>query len=171
MKPGQSTFDERLARINTGRTENASDVVIKRKGMVRTSDRPKRFHLDMLLAGGIMGGLAGVFFAENVGLLFLLSLDYVTLEGLILADYKTAAYICTMVLAPIGFLFSLIFSRKSPRAFHFWLGYGLAAMAANHIELRYWVEFTAIPGFWEYIGNYTAASETVNDAVATQPQF
>lgn len=171
MKPGQSTFDERLSRINSGKTQNASDVVSERQGLVNTSGKKRRFYLDMLVAGGLAGGVAGMLFEQNLGLLFTLSLDWITFYGLMLADYKLAAYVAACVIAPIGFLFSLIFSGKSPRIFHFWIFYTIGVLAANHIEVRYVIEYIIIPGFWDYVGLYTSASDIVNDAAATQPQF
>ena len=53
----------------------------------------------------------------------------------------------------------------------FWFFYMVGVLAANQVEVRYVIEFIIIPGFWEYVGAYTAASDVVNEAAATQPQF
>ena len=53
----------------------------------------------------------------------------------------------------------------------FWFFYMVGVLAANHVEVRYVIEFIIIPGFWEYVGAYTSASDVVNEAAATQPQF
>ena len=50
MKPGQSTFEERLGRINTGRAQNASDVVVEKPKLVHQAYKGRRFHLDVLVA-------------------------------------------------------------------------------------------------------------------------
>ncbi len=173
MKAGQSTFDERISRINKGKPLNAADVVSPqhRKNLLHNAKKRRRVHLDMMAAGGIAGAIAGMLFAQNIGLLFLMSLDWITLQGLVLSDYKIAAYLAACALGPVGFVFSVILSRKSKRAVQFWFAYIVGALAANHIEVRYVVEFIVIPGFWEYIGTYTSAKDVVNDAVATQPQF
>ncbi|WP_299731322.1 hypothetical protein [uncultured Tateyamaria sp.] len=171
MKPGQSTFDERVSRINSGKTKNASDVVVKTRGLISRSGKARSFHLDMILAGGLAGAVAGTLFSQNIGLLFLLSLDWLTLQGLVLADYKLGAYMAACALGPVGFLFALIFSNRAQRGFQFWIFYCVGVLAANHIEVRYVVEFIIIPGFWEYVGAYTSAADVVNEAAATQPQF
>ena len=171
MKPGQSTFDERVARINSGRTQNASDVIVKRRGLVNRSGKSRRLHLDMMAAGGLAGATAGMLFAQNLGLLFVMSLDWQTLYGLVQADYKLGAYIAASALAPVGFLFTLIFNRTAKRAFRFWTFYVVGVLAANQIEVRYVIEFIVIPGFWEYVGAYTSAQDVVNEAAATQPQL
>ena len=92
MKPGQSTFDERVARINSGKVKNASDVIVKKRGLVNRSGKKRRLHLDMLVIGGLAGGVAGTLFAQNLGLLFILSLDWLPLQGLFMSDYQLAAY-------------------------------------------------------------------------------
>ena len=74
-------------------------------------------------------------------------------------------------LAPVGFLFTLIFNRTAKRAFRFWTFYVVGVLAANQIEVRYVIEFIVIPGFWEYVGAYTSAQDVVNQAAATQPQL
>lgn len=171
MKPGQSTFDQRLTRINSGKTQNASDVVVTSERLINTSGRKRRIHFDMLVAGGVAGAVAGTLFEQNLGLLFLMSLDWITFYGLMLADYKLAAYVAACAIAPVGFLFSLIFSGTAKRAFQFWIFYGIGVLGANHVDVRYVIEFIIIPGFWDYVGLYTSASDIVNDAAATQPQF
>lgn len=174
MKPGQSTFEERLSRINSGASKNAADVVLPKRGggkLINTSGKSRRFHLDMLVAGGAAGTIAGMLFAQNLGLLFMMSLDWLTLQGLLMSDYKLAGYVAACAIGPVGFLFTLIFSRTAKRAFQFWTFYIIGVLGANHIELRYVIEFIIVPGFWEYVGLYTSASDIVNDAAATQPQF
>ncbi|WP_299692512.1 hypothetical protein [uncultured Tateyamaria sp.] len=173
MKAGQSTFEERLSRINTGKPMNAVDVVSpqQREKLMHSAKGRRRVHLDMLVAGGIAGGIAGTLFLQNIGLLFLMSLDWITIQGLVLSDYKIAAYMGVCALGPLGFVWSVILSRKSKRAVQFWFAYMVGVLAANHNEVRYVVEFIVIPGFWEYVGTYTSAKDVVNDAVATQPQF
>ncbi len=171
MKPGQSTFDERVARINSGKVKNASDVIVQKRGLVNRSGKKSRIHLDMIVIGGLAGAVAGALFAQNLGLLFILSLDWVTLQGLFMSDYQLAAYAGACAIGPVGFLMSLIFSRTAKRLLQFWTFYTLGVLAANHVEVRYVIEFIIIPGFWEYVGAYTAASDVVNEAAATQPQF
>jgi len=120
MKPGQSTFEERLSRINSGNTRNASDVVVSRKTrLVHEEYKERRFHLDVLVAGAIAGAIAGILFASNIGFLFIITLDYLTLYGLILADFKIAGYIAAVAIAPFAFLVTLIFSRTAQRAWQF----------------------------------------------------
>ncbi|WP_299653315.1 hypothetical protein [uncultured Tateyamaria sp.] len=158
MKPGQSTFEERLGRINSGKALNASDVVIERPKLIHTAYKERRFHLDMLAAGGMAGGIAGLLFSMNIGFLFIITLDYLTLYGLILADAKMAAYIGAVVIAPVAFLWTLIFSRTAQRAWQFWTAYCAGVVAANFTDLRYWAETVVIPGFWQSVQNYTAAT-------------
>lgn len=158
MKPGQSTFEERLVRINNGRSLNASDVVIAKPKLVHEAYKSRRFHFDMLAAGGMAGGIAGLLFSMNIGFLFIITLDYLTLYGLILADTKIAAYIAAVVIAPIGFLWTLILSRTAQRAWQFWTAYCAGVLAANFTELRFWGETVVIPGFWQFMQNYTAAT-------------
>lgn len=136
MKPGQSTFDERLVRINKGKTLNASDVVVKRDGLVNSSGKKRWVHLDMLAAGGMAGGIAGTLFAMNVGLFLMMSLTPETLYGLIVADYVMAAYIGAVAIAPVGFVMSQIFARSNPRAWQFWIGYLIGTLAANYTDLN-----------------------------------
>ncbi|WP_415920405.1 hypothetical protein [Tateyamaria sp. SN6-1] len=173
MKAGQSTFEERLSRINDGAPQNASDVVSPRQNgkLMQKGEARRRLHLDMLAAGGIAGGVAGTLFAQNIGLLFLMSLDWITIQGLFLADYTLAAYMVACAIGPVGFLWSVIMSRNSKRAVQFWAAYIIGVLGANHVDVRYVVEFIIIPGFWDYVGTYTSAKDVVNDAVATQPQF
>ncbi|WP_299294691.1 hypothetical protein [uncultured Tateyamaria sp.] len=173
MKAGQSTFEERVSRINGGAPRNAEDVVPMQKTRARghADGKKRRFHFDMLVAGGIAGGVAGTLFAQNIGLLFLMSLEWPMIYGLAVADYELAAYMAACLIAPIGFLWSLILGRGSKRGLQFWTAYGLGVLAANHVEGRYVVEYVAIPAFWDYVGTYTSAKDIVNDAVATQPQF
>ena len=173
MKPGQSTFEERLSRINSGAPRNAEDVAIPQKSakLIQSEPKRRRFHLDMLAAGGIAGAVAGTLFAQNIGLLFLMTLDWSMIYGLALADYELAAYIAACAIAPIGFLWSVIMSRATKRAVQFWAAYTIGMLAANHVDGRYVIEFIAIPAFWDYVGTYTSAKDVVNGAVATQPQF
>jgi len=146
MKAGQSTFDERVARINSGRTKNASDVVVKGRGLVNKSGKKRTFHLDMLAAGGLAGGTAGILFAMNVGLLFMVTLNSTTLYELILADYLTAAIIAGVAIAPIGFVMSQIFARSNPRAWQFWIGYVAGVIGANYTDIEtYYYTLTAAP--------------------------
>ncbi len=136
MKPGQSTFDERLVRINKGKTLNASDVVLKREGLVNKSDKKRWIHLDMLAAGGMAGGIAGTLFAMNVGVFLMMTLTLDTLYGLIIADYVMAAYIGAVAIAPVGFVMSQIFARSNPRGWQFWMGYLAGVLAANYSDLN-----------------------------------
>ena len=173
IKAGQSTFEERLSRINSGVPQNHEDVVSpqQRAKLIHASKGRRRIHLDMLVAGGTIGALAGALFAQNIGLLFLLSLDWITIQGLVLSDYKMGAYMAACAIGPVGFVWSVILSRKSKRGVQFWFAYIVGVLAANHIDVRYVVEFIIIPGFWDYIGTYTSAKDVVNEAVTTQPQF
>jgi len=136
MKPGQSTFDERLVRINKGKTLNASDVVLKREGLVNKSGKKRWIHLDMLAAGGMAGGIAGTLFAMNVGVFLMMTLTLDTLYGLIIADYVMAAYIGAVAIAPVGFVMSQIFARSNPRGWQFWMGYLAGVLAANYSDLN-----------------------------------
>ena len=173
MKAGQSTFEERLSRINSGRPKNAADVVSpqQRKKLIHSAKGRRRVHLEMLAAGGLAGGIAGILFAQNIGLLFLMTLDWITIQGLVLSDYKMGAYLAACAFGPVGFLWSVILSRKSKRGVQFWFAYMVGMLAANHIEVRYVVETIFVPGFWEYVDTYTSAKDVVGDAAATQPQF
>ena len=173
MKAGQSTFEERVSRINKGASMNAAEVVSpqQRKNLMHTRQKRRRIHLDMLAAGGIAGGVAGTLFAQNIGLLILMSMDWLTVQGLVLSDFKMGIYMAVCAIGPIGFLWSVILSRKSKRAVQFWFAYIVGVLAANHVDVRYVIEFIIIPGFWDYVGTYTSAKDVVNDAVATQPQF
>ncbi|MEP2891055.1 hypothetical protein [Tateyamaria sp.] len=171
MKPAQSSFDERLTRINAGTTQNVADVVVASKGLINTTGKKKFIYFDMLVAGLVGGGIAGTLFAQNLGLLFIMSLDWITFYGLILSDHTLAAYILACALAPIGFIFTLIFNRTARRGFQFWMFNSAGVLAANHVELRYLIEFVIVPGFWDYVGAYTSAAGVVNDAAATQPQL
>lgn len=159
MKPGQSTFEERLSRINNGQALNAGDVVAHKPKLVHENYKERRFHLDMLAAGALAGAIAGILFASNIGFLFIITLDYLTLYGLILADVKIAAYIAAVLIAPVAFLVTLIFSRTAQRTWQFWTAYLIGVLAANFTDLRYWCETVVIPAFWQFMANYTAASE------------
>ncbi|KIC48973.1 hypothetical protein [Tateyamaria sp. ANG-S1] len=161
MKPGQSTFDERVTRINKGHTLNARDVVVTKPKLIHQSRSARRVHLDMLAAGGIAGAIAGMLFASNIGFLFLITLDYTTLYGLLAADMMMAACIAAVVMGPLGFLWTLILSRTAKRALQFWTAYCAGVLALNATDLRYWAETTAIPAFWQFMENYTAATNAV----------
>jgi len=141
MKPGQSTFDERLSRINTGKTRNAADVVVHKDGPLNKSAKSRFGHLDMLAAGGLAGGTAGTLFAMNVGLLYLVTLNGTTLYELVMADYIMAAFIASVAIAPVGFVMSQFFARRNPRGWHFWIGYlgGVLAANATDIETYYYI--------------------------------
>ena len=157
----QSTFEERLARIDKGRTQNAPDVVEPRQKLIQQERKSRRFHFDMLAAGALAGGVAGMLFATNIGLLFIITLDYLTIYGLILSDMKIAAYIGAILIAPVGFLGTLIFSRTAQRAWQFWTAYCVGILAANYTDLRYYIDTVVIPGFIQFMENYTAASDIV----------
>lgn len=159
MKPGQSTFEERLARIHQGETQTAPEVTAKGARLIQTAQKRSRFHFDMLAAGGLAGAVAGSLFAMNIGWLFLLTLDYITIYGLLLADFKLGAYMAACALAPVVFLFTLIFSASRPRAFQLAAAYNVGVLAANYTDLRFWIETVVIPGFWQFMDNYTTASE------------
>lgn len=146
-------------------------MVVKSRRLVNHSGKTRRFHLELILAGVLVGGIAGTLFEQNLGLLFILSLDWVTLYGLFLADYQLAAYAAACAIGPVGFLMALIFSCRSQGWFQFWVFYNIGVIGANHVDVRYVVEYIIVPGFWEYVGLYTSASDIVNDAAATQPQF
>lgn len=136
MKPGQSTFDERISRINSGRTMNASDVVKHSRVKPRKSHKTRRLHLDMLVAGSLAGGTAGILFAMNVGLAFLVTLTPQSLYELALSDYLTTAFVAGVVLAPFGLVLGLLGARSNPRGWQFWLGYLGGVIAANWTELN-----------------------------------
>ncbi|WP_147104531.1 hypothetical protein [Tateyamaria sp. syn59] len=161
MKPGQSTFDERLARINKGRTLNAADVVVAKPRMIHHSPSARRLHLDMLAAGGIAGAIAGTLFAANIGFLFLIALDHLTLYELVAADNVMAAYMAAVLIGPLGFLWTLILSRTAKRAWQFWSAYCIGTLATNATDLRYWADTTAIPAFWQFMENYVAAADAL----------
>lgn len=169
----QSSFADRISRIENGTAVSAvNDVGVQPDArLINAAGKKRAYHFDMLVAGGLAGAVAGTLFAQNLGLLFVMSLDWITLYGLMLADYKLAAYIAACAVAPLGFLFSLIFSGTQQRALYFWACYTICVLGANHVEVRYVVEYIVIPGFWEFMGSYTSAQSAVTDAVATQPQF
>lgn len=147
MKPGQSTFDERLSRIASGKTMNAPDVVLRRNGPPDTSAKSRFGHLDMLAAGGLAGGTAGTLFALNVGLFYLMTLNMSTLYELVQADYIMAAFIGGVAIAPLGFVTSQIFARRNPRGWHFWFGYLGGVLAANATDIEtYYYTLTAPAG-------------------------
>lgn len=173
MKPGQSTFEDRLSRINDGQPLNAAEVTApqQRSNLLNTGGARRRIHFDMLAAGAIAGGVAGTLFAQNLGLLFLMSLEWIMIWGLVLADVKLAAYMGVCAIAPVGFLWSVIMSRGSKRGVQFWAAYMIGVLGANYFEVAYVVEFIIIPGFWDYVGTYTSSKDVVNGALATQPQF
>lgn len=159
MKPGQSTFEERLARIHEGETQSAPEVTARGTRLIQTAPKKSRFHYDMLAAGGLAGGVAGTLFAMNIGWLFLLTLDSITIYGLVLADFKLGAYMAACALAPLAFLWTLIFSASRPRAFQFAAAYNVGVLGANYTDLRFWIETVIIPAFWQFMDNYTTASE------------
>lgn len=131
----QSTFSERLQRIETQTTVGGCDAY-RPDQLVQDKKRPRRLHFDMIAAGGVAGGIVGTLFAMNVGLLLLTALDVTTLYQLILADYTKAALIAGVAVAPLGFVMSQIFSRSNPRGWQFWIGYLGGVVAANAADLQ-----------------------------------
>lgn len=131
----QSTFADRLSRIESGTTITAADV--GRSGrLVQTAKPRRRLHWDMLFVGGLAGAVAGTLFAMNMGLLVLITLDMPTLYALVMADYLMAAYLGMVAIAPVGFVMSQIFARKNPRAWQFWIGYLFGVIGANYADLH-----------------------------------
>ena len=105
----QSTFSERLARIESQTTIGGADAYVSDK-LVHEEKRQRRLHWDMLAGGGLAGGIIGAFFAMKVGLLLVASLDATTLYQFILADYTMALLILGVAAAPFGFVMSQIFA-------------------------------------------------------------
>ena len=126
----QSTFSERLARIESQTTIGGADAYVSDK-LVHEEKRQRRLHWDMLAVGGLAGGISGAFFAMKVGLLLVASLDATTLYQFILADYTMALLILGVAAAPFGFVMSQIFARRNPRGWQFWIGYLVGVIAAN----------------------------------------
>jgi len=131
----QSTFEERLARIQQGSTFGGSDAYVK-DDLIQEEKAPRKLHWDMIAAGGLAGGIIGTLFAMQVGLLLIVSLDAVTLYQLLLTDYTKGLLIVAVGLAPVGFVMSQIFSRTNPRGWQFWIGYLAGVLAANASDLH-----------------------------------
>ncbi|WP_299150008.1 hypothetical protein [uncultured Tateyamaria sp.] len=131
----QSTFTERLARIETGTTFGGAEPYTA-ADLMQDDKKQRRLHLDMLAAGGFLGGIAGVLFAHQFGLLVLMSFDMVTLYQMLLADYVKLALLVGVMAAPIGFLLGQVFAHDTPRLRYFWVGYGAGVVAANWSDIQ-----------------------------------
>lgn len=144
MKPGQSTFDQRLTRINKGRTLTAVDVQPadhRRRAVTRNAPGPRKLYLNFMVTGAIVGGLAGMFFAQAYGLPALLAMNADTLYALAEDQVMTLVYIGMAVLGPVAWLLSQIIARGAPKARRFWFGYMCGVFAANSKDLQPHVEW------------------------------
>ncbi|WP_415403110.1 hypothetical protein [Tateyamaria sp. SN3-11] len=131
----QSTFNERLARIESQTTFGGGDAY-QVENLVQEPKRQRRLHWDMLAVGGVAGGIIGTLFAMKVGLLLVIALDATTLYQLVLADYTQALLMAGVAAAPFGFVMSQIFARRNPRGWQFWIGYLAGVVAANASDIH-----------------------------------
>lgn len=142
-RAAQSTFEQRLARIETQVASGAG--AYQKDHLVQTRKKQRKLHWDMVAFGAFAGGVVGTLFAMNVGLLLIASLNVVTLYQMLLADYTMAALIIGVGIAPVGFVMSQIFARSNPRGWQFWIGYLAAVFATNGTDMitYYYVVTTA----------------------------
>lgn len=131
----QSTFEERLSRLEAGAPRRGTQAY-KTQHLVQNSGPKRKLHVDMLAAGSLAGAVAGVFFALNIGLLYLVTLNLAGLYQLIMGDQLMAACLAGVIIAPIGFVMTQIFSRRNPRAWQFWIGYLAGVIAANFTDIE-----------------------------------
>ncbi|MEM8654614.1 MAG: hypothetical protein AAGF36_07690 [Pseudomonadota bacterium] len=139
MKPGQSTFDERLLRINKGRTLTATDVQPashRLRAAIATTPNARKLYLNFMVTGAIVGGLAGMFFAQAYGLPALLAMNGETLYALAEDQVMTLVYIFAAVLGPVAWVLSQIIARGAPKARRFWFGYMCGVLAANGKDIE-----------------------------------
>ncbi|MEL6464493.1 MAG: hypothetical protein AAFQ58_05955 [Pseudomonadota bacterium] len=139
MKPGQSTFDERLLRINKGRTMTADDVQPtghRLRAAIARAPGPRKLHLNVMVTGAIVGGLAGMFFAQGYGLPALLEMNGDTLYALAEDQVMTLVYIAAAILGPVAWLLSQVIARRAPKARRFWFGYMCGVLAANSKDIQ-----------------------------------
>ena len=131
----QSSFSDRISRIEAGKT--FGDMAVCKSGNQVQSGKPRRsVHWDILALGGIAGAVAGILFATNVGLFFLVTLNLTALYQIVMTDYLTAGYIAGVAIAPVGFVLSRIFSNTNKRAWQLWIGYLVGVLAANYSDLE-----------------------------------
>ena len=156
-RAAQSTFDQRLARIQLKAASGAKATSMPRvapgagayqkEHLVQSRKKQRKLHWDMVAFGAVAGGLVGTLFALNVGLLLIASLNAVTLYQMLLADYTMAALIAGVAIAPVGFVMSQIFARSNPRGWQFWIGYLAAVLASNGTDMvSYYYIVTAAAG-------------------------
>ena len=141
----QSSFSERLARIETQSTFGGADAYTP-DDLVQSDKPQRRLHWDMMAAGGIAGGVVGTLFAMQFGLMMLAALDVTSLYQLLLADYTKALLLLGVLIAPVGFVMSQIFSRSNPRGWQLWIGYFAGVIAANFTDIQsYYYYITTVP--------------------------
>jgi hypothetical protein len=141
----QSTFSERVARIESGKTFGGSDTHVRR-GRATVGKSSRRVHLDMIIIGSAGGGLIGYLFAMQFGLLVAAEMEIMALYELVQTDYLKAGLLGGVLLAPLGFVMSQLFSRGNPRVWQFWLGYLAAVLGTNGTDIQtYYYILTGTP--------------------------
>lgn len=138
MKPGQSTFDQRLVRINSGKTWAPDEVLsdcyrTRRRGGAR---RGRKLYLNLLVLGALTGGLAGLAFATKVGLDSALGLDITALTAMAETDPVTLSYIAAAAVAPVAYILTQVLARRSPAVRRLCFGYLCGVIAANGDDLQ-----------------------------------
>ncbi|MEL6618373.1 MAG: hypothetical protein AAFP16_05815 [Pseudomonadota bacterium] len=139
MKPGQSTFDERVTRINKGRTITPVEVQPEhhqRRALARNGRGARKLYLNFMVIGSVVGGLMGLAFASRVGLPAALAMDGAALYALAEDDVLTLLYMGVAALGPAAWLLSQFVARNSPKARRFWFGYMCGVFASNSKDLQ-----------------------------------
>lgn len=156
-----TTFEERLARLNTQGASPEVQAQAAKPSRIKNEKKGRRLYFDALLIGGLIGAAAGTMFNSAIGLMFLSTLDWPTLVGLVQMDPQTGAHIASFVLTPVLFVAALVFSPKYPRVFQAVAAYGIGMIATNFQDLHMYVETIVIPGFWNYVTSYTSAMKAL----------
>lgn len=138
MKPGQSTFDQRVLRINRGKTLTPHDVQPEEhlKRAMRSKRMARKLYLNLMTYGAIVGGFAGLLFAQKVGLPFALTLDSEALYLLSEDEPLMLVYIALAAFGPFFWLLSQFLARGNPKARRFWFGYASGVIASNWKDIR-----------------------------------
>ncbi|WP_299282064.1 hypothetical protein [uncultured Tateyamaria sp.] len=138
----QSSFSDRVARIENHTTFGAS-AGYRAQNLIQSRKVLRRIYGELLVAGGLLGGLAGLIFAQQFGLSTLLSMDMETLYELVMADRTMMGLLAGVAVGPIGFLLGQICG--SPRVSQFWLGYFAGVLASNWSDIQiYAATLTAV---------------------------
>lgn len=148
MKPGQSTFDERVARINSGRTVTPDEVqpASHRTRALKAGAKARKLYLNIMVYGSIAGGLAGLLFAQKVGLPYALTLDGAALYTLSEDAPMMLVYIALAAFGPVFWVLGQVLARGNPKARRFWFGYASGVIASNWKD----IEPHAAPYYAEY---------------------